>query len=77
MLNLLNMTLAEYEEIRPELRRILADSAPLSVPDLHAKYMELLELSSRDASDCLWRMLDGGDLHINPDLKAELGKVVR
>ena len=74
MLNLLNMTLAEYEEIRPRLVEILAEHAPIHAPKLHEKYMNELGLDKRDASDCLWRMLDDGSLDINRDLKVEVGK---
>ena len=74
MLNILNMERAKYEEIRPQLLQILADSAPLSVPDLHRKFTEVVDLSARDASDCLWRMLDRGDMNIRHDLKVELGE---
>ena len=77
MLNLLNMTLAEYKEIRPKLVEILDEHAPMSVPDLHAKYMEALQLDKTDASECLWRMLDDGTMDINRDLKAEVGKFAK
>ena len=77
MLNLLNMTLAEYEDLRPRLVKILDEHGPMSVPDLHAKYMETLQLNEMDASHCLWRMLDDGSLNISPDLKAEVGEFAK
>ena len=77
MLNLLNMTLAEYEEIKPKLVKILDDHGPMSVPDLHAKYMEALQLNEMDASHCLSRMLDDGSLNISRELKAEVGEFAK
>jgi len=75
--NQLKMTRAEYEEIRPRLVEILEKHAPLSVPDLHVKYMEALELDEKEASHCLWRMLDDGYMHIRIDLRAEVGEFAR
>lgn len=73
----LKMTRAEYEELRPRLVEILDEHAPLSVPDLHEKYMAGLDLSELEASHCLWRMLDDGYMHIRPDLRAEVGEFAR
>ena len=70
----LTMPLSEYEELRPRLVEILDEHGPMSVPDLHAKYMEAFQLDELDASHCLWRMLDDGGLDINRYLKAEAGK---
>ena len=75
--NLLKMTRAEYEELRPRLVEILDEHAPLSAPDLHAKYMEALELDEKDASHCLWRMLDDGYMYVRPDLRVEVGEFAR
>ena len=77
MARLLKMTRAEYEELRPRLVEILDEHAPVSALDLHAKYMEALELDKNDASHCLWRMLDDGYLYIRPDLRAEVGEIAR
>ena len=73
----LKMTREEYEEIRPRLVEILDEHAPLSAPDLHAKYMEALELDEKEASHCLWRMLDDGYMYVRPDLRVEVGEFAR
>ena len=70
---LLNMPRAEYEEIRPKLVKILAESEPVRAPELHEKFMETVNLDKRDASDCIWRMLNDGYLNVRDDLKVELG----
>ena len=75
--NRLKMTRAEYEEIRPRLVEILDEHAPLSAPDLHAKYMEAFELDEKEASHCLWRMLDDGYMYVRPDLRVEVGEFAR
>lgn len=77
MLNILNMTRAEYEEIRPRLVEILAENAPIHAPKLHEKYMNELGLDKRDASDCLWRMQDDGYLHVRYDLRIEVGEFAK
>ena len=71
---LLNMPRAEYEEIRPTLVRILEESEPVRAPDLHKKFMKTVNLDKRDASDCIWRMLNDGYLNVRHDLKIELGE---